>query len=334
MKNSTRRAAAVGAALILLVSLLCGCTSGSAGTAERTMFLCDTIINIKLRNHPEAESLLDSTFRLCEYYDRLFDRFDEGSDIHRINSSGGKPCAVSEDTIELLELALEYSDLSDGQYDVTCGRVTGLWDFTAEAPALPEPSAIADALETVDWQAVKIENGFVTVPEGTELDAGGIAKGYIADRLVEHLRQNGVQSAVVNLGGNICVLGNKDGKPFSIGLQSPFDQSSCIGYLSAADCSVVTAGSYQRCFELDGSLYHHILDLSDGMPSRSGLASVTVICEGSARADALATICFLLGAEDGLALINSIDGTEAVFVTDSGTTLLSDGAGDIYTPYN
>ncbi len=326
--------ALTAAALILSVSILCGCMPASSKSAERTEFLYDTIINIKLRNHPEASALLDSTFDLCKQYNRLFDRFDTSSDIYRINNSHGEACAVNQETIRLLDLGLEYSELSAGRYDITCGRVTGLWDFSAENPTLPDTAAIEEALGTVNWQNVTIENGYVTVPPGTELDAGGIAKGYIADRIVEHLCANGAESAVINLGGNICLLGSKDGQPFRVGLQSPFEQSGYIGYLDVADCSVVTAGSYQRCFELDGSLYHHILDLSTGMPCHYGLSSVTVICDSSAKADALATICFLMGSEDGLALINSDPETEAVFVADDGSILLSEGAEKIFSPYN
>jgi len=321
-------------ALILSVSILCGCTSASSKNAERTAFLYDTIINIKLRGYPEADILLDSTFELCEYYNRLFDRFDTASDIYRINNSQGNACAVNPETIRLLELGVEYSEFSGGRYDITCGRVTELWDFSSDSPALPDSDKMSDALETVNWQNVVIENELVTIPSGTELDVGGIAKGYIADRIVDHLRKNGAKSAVINLGGNICLLGTKDGQPFRVGLQSPFEQNGCIGYLDVFDCSVVTAGSYQRCFEFDGSLYHHILDLSTGMPCHSGLASVTVICDSSAKADALATICFLLGAEEGLDLINSDDNVEAVFVTDNGNILLSEGANKIFSPYN
>lgn len=327
-------AAVITAVFTLWVSLLCGCNSGSVKTTERTAFLYDTIITIKLRGYPEADTLLDSTFRLCEQYDRLFDRFDTDSDIYRINTAKGEPCEVNEDTLHLLELGLEYSELSGGKYDITCGRVTDLWDFSSDAPSLPDPNKMAEALSTVGRQKMVIENSCVTVPDGTELDLGGIAKGYIADRIVEHLRQNGANSAVINLGGNISVLGSKEGQPFSIGIQSPFEQNGYLGYLSVSDCSVVTAGSYQRCFELDGTLYHHILDLSDGMPCRSGLSSVTVISESSAKADALATICFLLGADEGLTLINSDNEAEAVFVTDTGQIMLSEGAEEIFSPYN
>lgn len=330
--RSFRRIIALCAAFIAAVSVLSGCTRQSISEAERTSFLFDTIITIKLRYDGEAEPILDEAFALCEHYNSLFDRHDHNSDIYRVNHSGGQPCIVSADTAGLILLGLEYARLSDGRYDITCGRVTGAWDFSSDAPAVPDADLLRAALNSVGWEKVVVDGCTVTLPTGTELDLGGIAKGFIADRLAEFLRQKGVQSAIINLGGNVYALGDKDGQPFKVGIQSPFGSGN-LGHLSVSDRSVVTAGSYQRCFELNGTLYHHILDLSDGMPARSGLASVTVICESSAQADALATICFLMGAEDGLELIGSLDGVEAVFIAEDGSIRSTDGASPLLTLY-
>lgn len=333
MNNRFRRLIAAFLAVGLSVSVLSACSMHSVRELEKTSFLYDTVITIKLRDVADAEAVMEDTLDLCRRYDRLFDRFDAQSDLYRINHSAGQPCTVSEDTLELIRLGLDYSQLSDGLFDITCGRVTGLWDFSAETPTLPDSSRMASALESVDWHRVTLSGSDVTVPDGTELDAGGIAKGFIADRITDYLYSRGVKSAVVNLGGNVSLLGTKDGHPFSIGVQSPFEEGGILGQLDVADCSVVTAGSYQRCFELDGVSYHHILDLTDGMPCRSGLASVTVICRSSAQADALATICFMLGTEDGLELIESTGGAEAVFIAEDGTVTTSSGAADLFTLY-
>ena len=323
---------AFAVSLLLTVSVLCGCSAQSVKDAERSEFLFDTIISIKLLSQNDAENLLDESFELCKHYNSLFDRYTSGSDIYRINHSGGTPCMVSPETIELLTLALEHSDLSGGRYDVSCGNVTKLWDFVSDTPSLPQSSDLQAALESVDWQSVKIDGNNVTVPAGTELDLGGIAKGYIADQLVGFLESRGVHSAVINLGGNVYALGDKNGQPFRVGIQSPFGEGS-IGYVNVSDCSVVTAGSYQRCFELNGTVYHHILDLTDGMPADSGLASVTVICESSAQADALATTCFILGMDEGTKLIDSLDGVEALFIAVDGTVSMTEGARSIATLY-
>lgn len=318
--------------LLLAVSVLCGCSVQREPEAERTSFLFDTIISIKLLSFEDASDLLDESFKLCEHYDALFDRYSSTSDIYRINHSVGAPCEVSPETVELLSLALEYAELSGGRYDVSCGSVTKLWDFTTDAPSLPHPSELQAALESVNWQSIEIDGNTVTVPAGTELDAGGIAKGYIADKLVDFLISRGVRSAVINLGGNVYVIGSKNDQPFKVGIQSPFGDGN-IGYVNVSERSVVTAGSYQRCFELDGTVYHHILDLTDGMPAQSGVTSVTVISKSSVQADALATICFLLGAEEGLKLIESLNGVEALFICEDGTVHMTDGARSITTLY-
>jgi len=325
-----KRLAALAVALVMAVSVLCGCTERPPEMIERTSFLFDTIVTIKLRSCEDAEIVLSEAFDLCQQYHRLFDRFDPESDISRINSSGGAPCEVSEETVRLIRAGLEYSELSEGRFDITCGRVTELWDFSAENPSLPSPDELTAALQTIGWEAVSVDGNVITVPEGTELDLGGIAKGYIADRIAEFLVEKGIDSAIVNLGGNVRVLGTRNGQPFRVGIQSPFHEGSTIGQVNVTDCSVVTAGSYQRCFELDGTVYHHILDLSDGMPAASGLASVTVICESSARADALATICFLMGAEDAIDFIESMDAVEAIMIKDTGELRLTSGAMAIF----
>lgn len=331
MPDRLRRPTALLLAVLLLLTPL-GCSEGKLNTAERTSFLFDTIISIKVWFDGDAESLVDGAIELCRYYDNLFDRNNPDSDIYRINSSEGQKCEINEPTAALLDLSLHYAELSEGQFDISCGRVTALWDFSAENPTVPDAEALAEALSTVGWQSVELDGCSVRVPEGTSLDAGGIAKGFIADRITDYLRENGAESAVINLGGNVSVLGSKSGQPFSVGIRSPFDPEGYAGILSVSDCSVVTAGSYQRFFEEDGVLYHHILDLSTGKPADTGLASVTVIAPDSADADALATVSFLKGVEEGIAFIDSLPFAEAIFITDSGEMLMTDGAADIYHP--
>lgn len=326
--NKARRLTAALLAAAMTV-FLHGCADARPRAYERTSFLFDTIIIIKVWSDSDANHILDGAIDLCSEYDRLLDRHDPSSDIGRVNHSEGMPCEVSEDTARLIALALEYSRLSGGRFDPTCGRVTSLWDFSTETPALPGEDELASALATVGWEGVELNGSTVRLPAGTQLDLGGIAKGYIADRTVEYLRQQGIESAVVNLGGNVRVLGDKEGQPFSVGIQSPFEEDGYACVLEVSDCSVVTAGSYQRSFELDGICYHHILDLTDGMPADTGLASVTVVSESSAEADALATICFLLGPDDGLTLLETVGGVHGYFITSDRQMICTPGAEEL-----
>lgn len=171
---------------------------------------------------------------------------------------------------------------------------------------------------------VEVSPDTVTLQDpAAAIDLGAVAKGYIADRLKEYLEGEGVHHALINLGGNVLAVGDKpDGSPFHIGIQKPFDKSGIpLTSVRIDDKSIVTSGTYQRYFEKDGALYHHILDAASGYPCNNGLASVSIITDSSLTADALSTTCFLLGPEKGMNLVNQLENVEAVFVdTDNRIT--------------
>ena len=156
----------------------------------------------------------------------------------------------------------------------------------------------------------------MTDPQAS-IDLGGIAKGYMADCLKKYLENEGVKSALINLGGNILTIGSKsDGSSFRIGIQKPFDEKNAtLTSVLAFDSSVVTSGSYERYFELNNQIYHHILDTRTGYPCNNNLASVTILSKESLTGDILSTACFALGVADGVELINSLDDIEAIFIT-------------------
>lgn len=318
MKGLIRIIAA--AMLLAAVFALSGCRKNDY--KELDGFYFDTFINIRAYN--ADEEILDGAEELCVYYDRLFDRDTSGSDVCRVNGADGKPTVVSEETAALVHLAQEYAALSDGRFDITCGAVTELWDFGAQTPSVPDAQSISAALQTVGSEKLTVNGNEITLEANTKIDLGGIAKGYIADRLADYLKENGVENAVINLGGNVVVIGDKFGEGYRVGIQSPFD-TSYIDSVTVSDCSVVTAGTYQRGFTLDGVYYHHILDLTTGMPAQTGLASVTVISESSADGDALATMLFLCGAEEGLPIAEQMSGVEAIFITEQGEVLKTTG---------
>ena len=157
------------------------------------------------------------------------------------------------------------------------------------------------------------------------MDLGAVAKGYIADRLAAVLRDNGVTSALINLGGNIYALGDKDGADWKIGIQSPRDGTALAATVRVQNKSVVTSGIYERGFEQDGVWYHHILDPKTGRPVQNGLASVTIVSDSSAEGDALATACFVLGEEKGIELIRRMPGVQALFIREDGTQTRTEG---------
>lgn len=301
--------------------LLSGCTLPEAATPiSRSGLYFDTVITVTVYSEDDAAAL-DGCFSLAERYEKLFSDRIEGSDVSRINAAGGSPVTADEETITLLALALSYAELSDGAFDPTIGALSKLWDFSSEEHHVPEPEAIEAALKTVDYTGVEIDRNAHTVtlknPEA-QLDLGGIAKGYIADRMKEYLCAQGVSHAIINLGGNVVTVGSKpDGTDYRIGIQYPFEaEGTAITTLSVSDRSLVSSGVYERYFYEGDVLYHHILDTKTGYPVRNNLLSVTIYSENSVDGDALSTICFCLGLDEGMRLAESLPDIEAVFITD------------------
>ena len=322
MKRFLSALAALGAATLLFS----GCSAPEP--LSKTEFFMDTVCTITLYDTTD-ESLLGKTFELCKKYEALFSRTVETSDISRINKTGDGTVEVDPETAELLKTALEYSERTGGKFDVTVGRLTSLWDFKSESPVLPAPDKIDSALQHTGYRNLFVDGNTVTVRNGVQVDLGGIAKGYIADRCAAFLKENGVERAIINLGGNVLVLGSKDGStPWTVGIQRPFaDRNEIIGSVQVSDYSVATSGIYERFFEKDGVIYHHILDPEIGYPVSNELESVTILSRSSATADALSTSAFLLGRDKALKLVESLPDTEAIFIDSAGQVTVTSGIG-------
>lgn len=293
-------------------------------TYSDTLF--DTVIRVQILDPAEPE-VIDGVKKLCKYYDTLFSKTSEESDIYRINTAAGAPVEVSQDTLTLLKKGIYYGDLSNGLFDITVGSVSNIWDFKAETPAVPAPETAASAVSHVGYKNIIIEENTVRLLDPyTLIDVGAIAKGYIADRIRDYLKENDVKHAVIDLGGNILVLGTKtDGSKYNIGIQKPFDETgNPITSVKIDNQSVVTTGIYQRYFEIDGKIYHHVLNPHTGFPCENNLYSVTIITDSSLTADALSTVCYLLGYEKGMKLVNQLDNVDAIFITNDEVLHYSD----------
>lgn len=319
--------------LFLLFLPLAGVIFSGCGKQEpisQSGFYFDTIISVTLYDHSKQEELAHC-FELADLYEQYFSASIPDSDISRINAAGGKPVRVHDETKELLEKGLGYAELSGGKFDITVGRLTSLWDFQAETPSVPDAGKISDAAATVDYQNISIAGDQVTLKNpDAAIDLGGIAKGYIADRMKQYLQSQGVAGGIINLGGNVLAIGAKDnGDAYHIGIQKPFDETGAVAAsVKVKDRAVVTSGTYERYFVQDGVMYHHILDTVTGYPIENKVAGVTVICQDAVDADALSTVCFALGVKDGLALVETLDDTEAVFITADGQLHSSSGIGE------
>lgn len=299
--------------------LLGGCSAG------RQMFALDTYISFTVYG-----ARADAAAKACEAeisrLEGLFSPTRETGDIARINASAGQTVTVDADTAALIGSAVTWSGRTGGAYDPCVWPLTELWGFRA-GPKVPDVSELMALLPLTGTDGVIAEGSSVTLPAGKGIDPGGIAKGYVTDRLRDILNAYGVRSALITLGGNVYAHGTKtDGSLWRIGIRDPFDESALIGTVACSDTAVITSGSYQRYFVEDGKTYHHILDPQTGFPADSGLVSVTVICPDGTEADALSTALFVMGEEKALTFWRETGGFALVLVRDDGSVTVTEDA--------
>lgn len=329
MRNVFRVSTVWGMILILLATIYCGCSARSPQIQEysRESFAMSTLISIKVfaSDAQLGQKALEQAFAEFNRIEKLTDKFaarnladPEISDVYRINQNAGlKPIQVSEDTLAMLEKSNYFAGLSDGAFDVTVGPIMDLWGFGQTRYQVPADVELQTRLAWVGYRQIVIDKLHKTVflPEkGMEIDLGGIAKGYATDRAVQKLRQIGIESALINAGGNIYALGSKpDGSPWLTGIQDPRDENKIIAILKVSDVAVVTSGDYERYFIQDGIRYHHILNPATGKPAPETM-STTVIAPSATDADVLSTTLFVLGPGPGGKFIRQFSNVNAVFI--------------------
>ncbi|MDD3404343.1 MAG: FAD:protein FMN transferase [Hespellia sp.] len=316
MKKHLIRGAAASLTVMLLISL-CSCSAADNEPISTTALLFDTVITIELYDTKDT-AILDDCIALCRHYEDTLSRTIETSEVSQINNAKGAPVTVSDDTIELIQKGLDYGTISNGNFDITIAPLSILWDFKNNTGVVPDAAAIEEAKSHVNYKNVLIDGNTVTLTDpDAAIDLGGIAKGYIADKLKTLLESKDIQHGIISLGGNILTIGSKtDGTAYHIGIQKPFEENAAITSVDVKDQSVVSSGVYERYFTVNDQLYHHILNPFTGYPYDNHLLGVTIISDASVDGDALSTTCFALGLENGMKLIKSMDGVEALFITD------------------
>lgn len=347
MARYKKRLAALIAAGLIITQSGCGNNAAQPDFSSGEDYLLNTYCTLTIYE-PGREDLIREAFIYARSLENLLSRTIKGSEVSAFNrSEAGQPVSLSPDAAEVIERGLYYSQLSEGLFDVTLGALTELWNFSAAEPSVPSETEIATALKTIGYRTVRMSwnedrSGASITKENkdTHIDLGGIAKGYIADRVKDFLAEKGVGSALINFGGNVLILGGKeDGTPWLIGVEKPYfagDNEEQLrelsGEIAVTRGSVVTSGSYERKFTEDGKLYYHILDPATGYPRVTDVVSVTVTGPVSADCDALSTICLMLGLEKGLSLIEGLESYEAVFIAEDGGITVTSGAQ--FTPYD
>lgn len=321
-------------AVLLIASLigLCSCAKTEKRYTATSFEYFDTVTNIV--GYAASEEEFDNTknyiFSELEKYHNLYDIYNLYYGIANIKTINGSrsPVKVDGDIINLIEYGKNIYSLTDGRTNIAMGAVLSIWhDCREDGTHLPEMSELISASEHCNPDDIITDRKNRTVflaDEKMSLDVGAIAKGYAAEMIAESLREKGISGYLISIGGNVCAVGAKpDGKQWTVGIEDPFGDGFCET-VGVRDVSVVTSGSYQRYFELDGVRYHHIID-PDTLFPENRFVSVTVISGNSALADALSTALFNMNIEQGKALVASLEDTHAMWLTADGEKLCSDG---------
>ncbi|MBE6794438.1 MAG: FAD:protein FMN transferase [Ruminococcaceae bacterium] len=325
--------------IIITMALVSGCSAKDNPKAlTKEIYGLDTIIELTVYNCDQE------TLSLCggeiHWLEGIFSKTIEGSDISRINENSGDWVEIEDSAYEVLKTAYEVSENTKGAFDITISPAVSIWGFDSNKYTIPEEHDIASALEYIDYKTLEFDDSTesVRIGESFSIDLGGIAKGYVADYVADFLREEGVSSAMLNFGGNICLIGSKPDKSlWNIGIKAPF-ADGYFATVSVADKTISTAGGYERYFEENGEIYHHIMDPHTASPAKTDVLSSTVIGENGTVCDALSTAVFVKGSssvKEIAGLYPELDFVvlteDSVFVTEniSKNFALSEGYEDI-----
>ncbi|MFI3326242.1 MAG: FAD:protein FMN transferase [Clostridia bacterium] len=309
--------------LIFLLSL----TACQAKYQEQSadFFAMDTYMSITATSVEPSGAIAESQTAIFNL-ESMISRTNENSDIYKLNNSNGEAVEVSDTTYEILEIALEIAELTDGAFDPTICAITDLWGIGTENARVPSEEEIEKALETVSYKnIILLGDNKVQLLNGAQIDLGAVGKGYAADMVVDIYKENDVVCGVISLAGNIYTYGQKeDGSLWNIGVTDPDDTTQVNISVQTTDTSIVTTGAYERYFEEDGVIYHHIFDSKTGYPTTQNIKSVTVISESSTLADIYATALFAMGFDNAIAFAQSIEEIDVIIIKDDDTVYYSD----------
>ena len=322
-KDMKRSYKLVAGLLILLIVVLgsVGCTRELSLRFEETRSLMDTYVTVVVYSDEKtAEEAISAAFDRMEEIVNIATTFDETGEAFRLNQDGYLD-APSDELLELIGMSLDYSELTSGSFDITCQLLLDLWEYKPDADKqfweldkTTQTGRINETLKLVGSDKIIIEDNKISFKEkGMKITLGGIAKGYAVDEALEVIKDMGIKYALVDAGGDISTLGSKpEGEPWDIALVNPDDTSEYLVDFKIKDKAVTTSGNYERYFDPEAKV-HHIINPDTGY-SATGCISVTIIAENCTYADALATAVFVMGAEDGMRLVESLDDVECFIV--------------------
>ncbi|SEL24469.1 FAD:protein FMN transferase [Ruminococcus albus] len=332
------------AAVVLLtgVLMLNSCAANNSDSSKATVtddikssgsvFAMDTYMTITAYGQ-NGKKGIEAAQKEITKLEKLWSVTDENSEIYTLDHSGGTEVPVSAETEELLNFAIDMHWQTKGALDITLYPVLRAWGFTTGEYCVPDDSEISALLECKGVERISVGNGKAYIPKNTEIDLGAVAKGCAGDAAAKALKEHGVTSALLDLGGNIQTIGDAkpDGTKWKVGIRDPFGEGS-IGTLAVGECAVITSGGYERFFEKDGVIYKHILDPETGRPADSGLASVTVIGKEGRLCDALSTSLYVMGLDDACAYWRDSVDLEMILISDDGGVYVTEGIAENFSP--
>ncbi|QEN03518.1 FAD:protein FMN transferase [Thiospirochaeta perfilievii] len=303
----------------ITIFLLLGCEKKDVNNkpVSDTKFILGTFVTINIWADNSRE-LLDGSFDILLDIEKKMSVNIDSSDVSQINLNAGiSPVELTNSTLSVIKKGLYYGDLSNGLFDISIGPLVKLWKIGSGGFEVPDIKDINKRIPLVNYKNIKIDQNSISMDKGMSIDLGGIAKGYAADIVAEYLVQNGVDSGIINLGGNVKLIGNKpNGSDFIVGIQNPFDnRNSYLGTIELKNKSIISSGDYERYFEVDGKRYHHIINRVSGFPAVTDVSSVTVITDKGIDGDALSTIFFQMDIDSGLELAKKIGGVYVIYIT-------------------
>jgi thiamine biosynthesis lipoprotein len=291
-----------------------------------------TYITISIYDEKEVPStVFDEIFYTIYDFEKMMSKNIEMTNVDQINDSAGvSPVEVPEVLYDLIDLSINYGEMSNGLFDISIGPVVNLWGIGTDDAAIPDDDELKAAMEKVDYRKIELdpEKNTVFLPEeGMVLDLGAVAKGYIADEVKKVIQKNGYESAIINLGGNVLTVGLKPNSDhWSVGVRDPqSEMGGLVGILNLEDNAIVSSGVYERFFMKDNVRYHHLINPDTGYPEQSNLLSISIVTGASVDGDALSTAGFLMGFEKGYDFIESLEGVDAMFVLDDGSIYMTSG---------
>lgn len=320
---------------VLFTALLSACSdsdgngenTGIPTEATKTVYAMDTVMTLKAYG-VNAEKAVDDAEKEIIYLDNTLRRGSDDSEIYKINE--GQNIEVSEETAKIVSDALDICSSTDGAFDISIAPVMDLWGFYTKDFYVPDKNELLTELSKVDYNNVEVDGNKILLSNNCQIDLGGIAKGYLSDKIMDIFKQDGIESGIISLGGNVQTLGKKnDGSQWKVAIQNP-DDNTYIGGMSISAKAVITSGGYQRFFESDGEVYHHIIDPATGYPAKSGVKSVSIISDNGTLADGLSTAIFVMGLDEGTQYWRTHDGFDAVFMTDDNRIYITEGLEDIF----